>query len=190
MKSKYQKVFKHFLCFDQICFDGIEYGLSDLYYCVGDSCLYIKMVDRYLRKESESKYPILPGKSSREAVLEGYLIDLLSYRHNFAGTPVYVSSDVFTEAEFEAMLNEGIARMDERDRLTRQSGSDNELIRYCESAKLSPEPDGGVPQNWSANCPSGGQHHIMISTKSNQWGCGYCRRKGGLPELKLFVNKL
>jgi hypothetical protein len=27
----------------------------------------------------------------------------------------------------------------------------------------------------------------MISTISNEWGCGYCRKKGVLEDLKQFV---
>lgn len=181
-----KKDFRHLLCFDQICFDGIKYGLSDLYYCLGDSVLHIKNADHYQEKESKSKYPLPSGSANLKAVLESFLVNLMSYRWNFAGTPSYVSSEVFTEAEFDAMLKKGIAVMDERDLRTIKSGYNNELIKYCQAAGLNPEPEGGGAHNWTANCPSGGHHQIMISTKSNQWGCGYCKKKGGLPELRVF----
>ena len=49
-------------------------------------------------------------------------------------------------------------------------------------------PAGHNPTAWMANCPCGGQHWIMISTESNQFGCGYCRRKGGPEELRRFIE--
>jgi hypothetical protein len=31
---------------------------------------------------------------------------------------------------------------------------------------------------------SGGQHHLMISTEFNEWGCGYCKKKGDINSLR------
>ena len=65
----------------------------------------------------------------------------------------------------------------------------NELIRYCEAEKLYPYPEGSNLTNWYAQCPNGGKHPIMISTISNEWGCGYCRKKGNLEDLKHFIKQ-
>ena len=48
-------------------------------------------------------------------------------------------------------------------------------------------PAGQDTTAWMANCPCGGQHWIMISTESIEFGCGYCRRKGGPEELRRFI---
>jgi len=50
-------------------------------------------------------------------------------------------------------------------------------------------PAGQNTTAWMANCPCGGQHWIMISTESNSFGCGYCRRKGGPEELRRFCEE-
>ncbi len=49
-------------------------------------------------------------------------------------------------------------------------------------------PAGQNTTAWMANCPCGGQHWITISTESNEFGCGYCRRKGGPEELRRFCE--
>ena len=54
---------------------------------------------------------------------------------------------------------------------------------------LGPTPAGQNPEAWRANCPCGGQHWIMIATGSGQFGCGYCRRKGGPDELRSFCEE-
>jgi len=63
---------------------------------------------------------------------------------------------------------------------------ETEIIRVARELKLHPKPEGGGPFNWYARCPQT-NHSLMISSKSDQFGCGYCRRKGGAEELREFV---
>ena len=56
----------------------------------------------------------------------------------------------------------------------------------AEALGLSPRPSGGNPWSWEARCP-GTNHSLMLQAKSGEWGCGWCRRKGGVEELKEFV---
>jgi len=112
----------------------------------------------------------------------------MSYRYNFEGEPIYENSEMFSKETFEAMLVKGLALMGERERLSLNLNSDNELINYCKSVGLNPEPEGSSTSNWKANCPSGGSHKIMISTSSNEWGCGYCRKNGNINSLMQWYN--
>lgn len=181
---KIKNGYKHFLRYNQSCFDGFEYGFTDLYYEICGLTLFILEVDH--RNKTEKKFEIQIEKSPErdEGVLEDFLITHMSYRYNFEGEPIYEKSEVFSKESFDAMLVKGLALMDERERLALVLNSDNDLIKYCKSIGLNPEPEGSSFTNWKANCPSGGQHHIMISTKSNEWGCGYCKKKGDLNSLK------
>ncbi len=45
---------------------------------------------------------------------------------------------------------------------------------------MNPRPNGSRPNIWEANCLSGGEHQLMISTEFNEWGCGYCKKKGDI----------
>jgi len=58
------------------------------------------------------------------------------------------------------------------------------ILVMARSLGMIPRPAGHSATAWEANCPSGGQHSIMISTTSHTFGCGYCRRKGGADELR------
>jgi len=62
------------------------------------------------------------------------------------------------------------------------------IIETARLLNLNPQPNGQNENAWVANCPSGGQHSIMISASANEFGCGYCRKKGGPAELIDFVE--
>jgi hypothetical protein len=79
--------------------------------------------------------------------------------------------------------------IDERINKIKEAGKNHPLIRYCSDRNLYPEPEGSSPHNWQANCPSDRAHHFYISTHSSTWGCGYCKRKGGLEELKEWMKE-
>jgi hypothetical protein len=54
---------------------------------------------------------------------------------------------------------------------------------------LSPQPAGHDPMAWTATCPTGRNHRLMISAEANEFGCGYCRVKGGPDGLRRFVAR-
>jgi|WetSurSiteA1Bulk_404760.scaffolds.fasta_scaffold21808_3 hypothetical protein len=178
------KGYKHFLRYNQICFDGIEYGFTDFFYEIIESMLFIKKVDNRNNTEKEFEFPLEIKNTRPEIVLEDFLINLMSYKYSFEGEPVYVHSKVFSKESFDNMLRKGVELRKEREESAILLNLNNELIKYCKSIGLNPEPEGSSTSNWQANCPSGGNHYIMISTKSNEWGCGYCKRKGDLNSLK------
>jgi len=179
-----EREYKHFLRYDQSCFDGIEYGFTDLFFDFNQTTMFIKKVDHRNKEEKELQFPLKSEVTNIIVELKDFLITLMSNRYNFAGTPVFVQSRIFSEALFDEMLKQAIILMDEKYNLSIKQNAENELIKYCKSIGLNPEPEGSSPTNWEANCLSGGQHRLMISTKSNEWGCGYCKRKGDINSLR------
>lgn len=190
MKKVTEREYKHFLCYDQLCFPGIEYGETDLFFDLNKSTLFIKKIDHYVKSEKELEFHVKSEDINIVAELENFLITLMSDRYNFFGEPVFVKSSFFTKAQFEEMLNKGIKLMEEKDDLAVRLNADNELIKYCESIGLNPVPDGSSPTSWKANCLSGGEHFMMISTTSNEWGCGYCRKKGDINSLREWYRNI
>lgn len=182
------KEYKHFLRYDQDIFDGYMHGSTDLYYDTNDSTLFIMKIHTQNKSAEEFEFPIPDKNSSMQFVLENFLINLMSFRGNFVGTPEYENSDLFSKESFDKMMKQAVSLMRERDELVKLSGANNEMIKYCEFVGLNPQPAGNSPSNWYANCPSGGQHRLMISVKSNEWGCGYCHKKGDLDALKKWIN--
>jgi hypothetical protein len=63
------------------------------------------------------------------------------------------------------------------------------IIKLARQLGLNPRPAGHNRSDWTADCPRR-SHTIMISPSSNEFGCGYCRRKGGPAELKAFADHI
>jgi hypothetical protein len=68
-----------------------------------------------------------------------------------------------------------------------QRGHEAPIIRMATELRLNPRPAGHNDSAWMADCPRR-SHWIMLSPSSNEFGCGYCRQKGGPAELKAFAD--
>jgi hypothetical protein len=113
---------------------------------------------------------------------------LFSYSSNFKGEPFDFRSEIFSVAELNLMLKKGKENSIEKRKEAVRIASENELINYCKLKNLMPEPTGDGVNNWQASCPSRRGHQIMISTTSNEWGCGYCGKKGKLIDLINWIE--
>ena len=199
INTKYLSVMKHkhFVTFEQeiMSFPCYETTLS---YCFeSKSTLSIlridrSVVDKSLVNEGTILFTKNPTYTNEISVLKEFLIDLFSYSGNCYGYPIFSHSEVIIENEFKHCLHLGIENIRKRKKQIRENGKEHPIILFCEEKNLYPEPEDHSPDSWKANCPSGRQHHIMISTSrpsSHNWGCGYCKKKGGLEELKQWVEK-
>ena len=146
--------------------------------------MFIKKFDNVKNVEANLHFPLKLKSLEIIDELKDFLITILSDLNNFVGIPEYVQSEIFPKAAFDEMFKQAIVLKNKKYDLAKELNTENELIKYCKSIGLNPEPEGSIPTNWVANCLSGGQHHIMISTISNQWGCGYCKRKGDINSLR------
>lgn len=61
------------------------------------------------------------------------------------------------------------------------------IIKVARDLDLNPRPAGYNGEAWMADCPWR-SHTIMLSPSLNQFGCGYCRRKGGPADLRAFTD--
>ena len=183
-----EREYKHFLRYDQLSIEGVEFGYTDLFFDFNQTTIFIKKIDYNNTEEKELQFPLKSEAENIIAELKDFIITIMSDKYNFVGRPVFVQSRIFSKALFEEMLKQGINLMNEKHDLAVRLNAENELIIYCKSIGLNPEPDGSSPTNWEANCLSGGQHRLMISTESNEWGCGYCKRKGDINSLRKWYE--
>ena len=183
-----EREYKHFLRYDQLSIEGVEFGYTDLFFDCNRTTIFIKKLDYRNKEEKELQFPLKSEAANIIAELKDFIITIMSDKYNFVGRPVFVQSRIFSKALFEEMLKQGINLMNEKHDLAVRLNSENELIKYCKSIGLNPEPDGSSPTNWEANCLSGGRHRLMISTESNEWGCGYCKRKGDINSLRKWYE--
>ena len=188
---------KHFVTFEQeiMSFPCYETTLS---YCFkSKSTLSIlridrNIVDKSIVQEGTILIQVNPDYTEEINVLKDFLTDLFSHSSNCYGWPYFIKSELISSDEFNQSLQQGIHNIKNRKNQIKESGKHHPIILFCEEKNLYPEPEDHSPDSWKANCPSGRQHHIMISTSSSSnhsWGCGYCKKKGGLEELKQWVEK-
>lgn len=106
----------------------------------------------------------------------------------YEGFPRFESSKMFTEQEFNSIIQ---TMKDEKLAIIEQAkANETPLIVYLKEKKLNPRPTGNNPKSWSAKCPNSENHQIMIVTDKDEWGCGYCKRKGHLTELISWLQEI
>jgi hypothetical protein len=98
-----------------------------------------------------------------------------------------IAPGLLSACSYRSALKEVVHEIDENKRQADRH-SHAEIIETARALRLRPEPSGDSPNNWIANCP-GGQHSIMVAPTSNEFGCGYCRIKGGPDVLREFANR-
>ena len=188
---------KHFVTFNQVHFMGFDcFETSISYHFISKTELSILRIDKSLFSSCDSNeetilFQLDDYLKDEISGLKEFLTALFSFNGNLHGSPWFLESDMISENDFNIIRKRGSERMAERKNKIKEIGQNHPLIIYCAEQKLYPEPEGHSPHSWKANCPSGRQHHIMISTSSpedHSWGCGYCKKKGGLEELKNWIE--
>jgi hypothetical protein len=91
--------------------------------------------------------------------------------------------------ELSSIANAAIEEW-KRNRLAAEATQRREKAQIVEVASelgLNPRPAGHNDSAWIADCPRR-THTLMLSPSLNEFGCGYCRRKGDIAELRTFVG--
>jgi hypothetical protein len=104
----------------------------------------------------------------------------------YDGFPVFEKSTVFTEREFNKIIQDIKDEKDSFIELAKRN--ETPLIQYLKEQKLYPRPTGNNQHSWVAKCPSGGNHKIIVSTLNDEWGCGYCNKGGEISGLKKWLD--
>jgi hypothetical protein len=92
---------------------------------------------------------------------------------------------LLTEAQFRAAWQ---AKLDEKAMLEALAAADCNypILIAARELGLYPQPSGNGPHSWLARCP-GTNHMIMVQAKNGEFGCGWCKKRGGVAELRAFV---
>lgn len=127
-------------------------------------------------------------EASLKENLSNLLEQYIEYNRFYMGFPIFIDSVLFTRDEYEALIEKIRAELDIQRKKAEQNRTP--LIEYLERKELRPKPSGNNARSWIAKCPSEGSHFIMVTTDPDEWGCGYCNRKGGIKELETWFNEL
>jgi len=181
----------HLLSYKQD-FMVMEYGLCELYYKIQEQKLYLLKIDHQEDTVKERIISYNLNLTTVDAILTYFLKELF-FKDDFfgEGRMIYEKSEQFSEDYFNSIQKEQNDAYRQKIKLIEDAAKNNDLINFCRTIHLHPTPDGIHATNWTAQCLSKGNHHLLLSTLTNEWGCGYCRKKGGLPELKkwYFMQK-
>ena len=81
-------------------------------------------------------------------------------------------------------------RLESEEYVRQARDNETEIVRVARELGLDPVPSGDSPTAWIARCPGQrGRHTLQLSTRNDQFGCGYCRVKGGVDDLSAFIAK-
>lgn len=168
-----------------------EAGTFNLFYKIEKDQLHIK--NEYLydfghpHTTKEYTFNIQDPKLSDKQILRNFLNEKL-YTAFFSEQITRQDSVIFSSEELEEINHLARRERKERKKQAKNMHRNTEIIKYCESEQMNPRLAGLDPNQWFANCP-GGRHPLMIAADSSTWGCGYCNKKGELPELEQWVNE-
>jgi hypothetical protein len=169
----------------------IHSGDADLYYNINGNTMEVTIDANMVYSQSFTHSRVIPfdPEVSVKSHLEKFLEDNLGSEF-FMDQPLFEESHLFSDEEFQKIVSKVVARREEKNRKTEKIFEDNIIVRFAKKAGLRPRPaENGREHSWYINCPNG-NHPIMLELKGSEWGCGYCRKKGGFKELKEWVEEI
>jgi hypothetical protein len=149
---------------------------------------YIQLAYSYNKSSLEIKAQYKLQFDSKKKDIIFIIKQYIEATQLYNGYPKLKDSIVFSHDEFDKIILE--IKSPENIEKGKASKKITPLISYTRQQQLNPKPTGFNENSWTANCPSGGNHFIQIVTTNDQWGYGYCDRKGGLIELKQWLQEL
>ena len=122
---------------------------------------------------------------AKDAALE--LLDVLfRSRVGFMWPTTVEREGLIGKADFKRVLRKISRELAANRQEAQHRDAGAEIVVAARDLHLGPEPTGTGRHHWQARCP-GTNHHLLIQSATNQFGCGYCRRKGGPEELRAFA---
>ena len=149
---------------------------------------YIQIIERFLDLEPTIIAQFKHTSSSLKENLMTILQEYVEFITLFEGQPSFLKDGFLTEADYRQIINNIKGKHIKNEKEARKNESP--LLKYISTLNLELKPKGDSAYNWISKCPNGRKHFLMISTRNDEWGCGYCRRKGKLEDLKKWVDEI
>jgi hypothetical protein len=172
------------------CDIGID-TVHKLFYLIRTSDLdwlevVVKYSNKIIRRTCVSNIP--RDGSKREAAARLLNAHVRARVHYDFPIPPY-QGGLLTPGELEDIVTAVVAELDHNSRVAEEQQRQHEapILKMAKELGLDPRPAGHNHNAWMANCPRT-SHWLMISAEQNEFGCGYCRRKGGPAELRAFYE--
>ena len=128
-----------------------------------------------------------PSEGDILAASKTLLTHLFRSRVGYNFPSEFIREGLISNADYNDVVQSLKAELDNNAKLARALESD--IIKTAEELRLNPRPDGRSPKAWVASCPTHSSHPIYINAESDTFGCPWCRRKGGVEELRAFYKE-
>lgn len=114
--------------------------------------------------------------------LEAFTVYYFSNVTNFFGYPDDFKGAYISLNQLEKLFKDALWIISDTNRKSIEVKY--EIIELLSDLGLNPSPANHNTTAFYARCPTKRGHTMMVSAKSNEYGCGYCRIKGTLAEIK------
>ena len=127
---------------------------------------------------------VVGSREGSEADAALALLDMLfRSRIGFEWVSDFVSGGIIDKVTFERTVSNIEGKLN--DNAENALANEAEIVFTARKLGLSPTPGGLTPNHWIARCPET-NHNLHIDAADNEFGCGWCKRKRGPDELRLF----
>lgn len=137
-------------------------------------------------EHGEGRGVLAPPHADDDSAARELFEALVCSRVGFGWPQGFEEAGLLDEAAFKAIVAGIEAEL--KANADEAAASETEIVRAARELGLHPVPTGKGPTHWYARCP-GTQHQLLIGAGSGQFGCGYCKVKGGVMELREFVER-
>ena len=172
------------VCTFAILVSALDEMASDLYFQRkgGTDSLWMEAEPRY-----RSELITAPTQGSKKSACKRLFKAHIQKSQRCESITRLIWPGLLSAWSYRSALKEVVHEINENKRQADRH-SNAEIVEAARALRLRPEPSGDSPNNWIAKCP-GGPHSIMVAPTSNEFGCGYCRIKGGPDILREFANR-
>jgi hypothetical protein len=132
----------------------------------------------------------IPRHGSKEEAATRLLDAHVRSRVHYECPVAPFQSGLLTHDELKGIVRAIAEERTDNIRVTEEEQREHEapIVQMARELGLDPCPAGHNHSAWMAGCPRSRNHWIMISPSHNEFGCAYCRRKGGPQELRAFYD--
>jgi hypothetical protein len=171
----------------------VEAGDLELYYYFQSDTLFIRKVEKYYNRADISsdriyEFKIEDPAQDHKQILKDFLLEAEENRF-YSEQIIDKESPLFSKNELDEINNIALGRLRAKEERNRQKHAEKEIVVFCDKEGLNPRPTNGDSEQWLANCPNG-RHNIMIAVDTGEWGCGYCKKKGKLSQLRNWISNM
>ena len=152
----------------------------------GASANDMTQLDTLFQGQSRPAMRVLTMTHTDSAIRSGMFL-LSEYFDGVCGfySPVkFLAEGLLGRSDYEGINQRRKATL--RKNQTAASKQKTKIIEVATELGLQPQAPLLNREIWSARCPGTG-HQLYINANKNEFGCGYCCRKGGPKDLRAFV---